>query len=234
LKWAFQAVNSRFWKTNPLEGAKQLDMLPTSELVPLGDMMNHRDPPNVQMVPEDPEHVCFAYMGDDADETSCASENYERDLFLTYGQPGNPHRFLVIFGFVPNAQSMPNVWSHLVYGDTNPYGSAAQVDKMVFHVEDGTVAQHVWDAILWELWQPSSLEEFLQDREQRHLIYKDLIVDVLESHVDRQLEELALLGPKIETTEGPNMAMIRQQNEFLTSVFTKVKNNLNGSAGAEN
>jgi len=48
-RWAFCAVNSRFWKTNPLAGAQ--DRRQTSELVPLGDMLNHRDPPNVEMVP---------------------------------------------------------------------------------------------------------------------------------------------------------------------------------------
>lgn len=67
LKWAFQAVNSRFWKQNPL-GQKQV-VKATSELVPIGDMMNHRDPPNVQMVPEDPNYVTFAYLGDDKESS---------------------------------------------------------------------------------------------------------------------------------------------------------------------
>ncbi len=66
LKWAFNAVNSRFWKTNPSENAKIIKQ--TSELVPLGDMFNHRDPPNVQMIPEDSDYVTFAYKGDTDDE----------------------------------------------------------------------------------------------------------------------------------------------------------------------
>jgi hypothetical protein len=55
-----------FWKTNPSENAKIIKQ--TSELVPLGDMFNHRDPPNVQMIPEDSDYVTFAYKGDDDDD----------------------------------------------------------------------------------------------------------------------------------------------------------------------
>lgn len=66
LKWAFNAANSRFWKTNPSENAKIIKQ--TSELVPLGDMFNHWDPPNVQMIPEDSDYVTFAYKGDDDDD----------------------------------------------------------------------------------------------------------------------------------------------------------------------
>ncbi|KAL7553488.1 hypothetical protein ACHAWF_016765 [Thalassiosira exigua] len=230
-EWAFRAVNSRFWKTNPLRrGGEENDTRQqTSELVPIGDMMNHRDPPNVVMVTEGPDHVAFAYMGDDADEgcdLSSLGESYERDLFLTYGQPGNPHRFLVLFGFVPDAECMPRVWSHIAYPETNPYGNAGQADELVFDAKDGSVPQQVWDAILWELWQPSSREEFLRERDERHAKYKDLLTEVLESHLARQLEELASLRPRIEATEGPNMPMIRRHNDFLTSTFTKVKNNL--------
>ncbi len=62
----------------------------TSELVPFGDMMNHRDPPNVQMVPlpDSTDQVCFAYLGDDNDYGENDDDDgdetcYERDLFLS-------------------------------------------------------------------------------------------------------------------------------------------------------
>mmetsp|Transcript_20402 Transcript_20402/g.30607 ORF Transcript_20402/g.30607 Transcript_20402/m.30607 type:complete len:168 (-) Transcript_20402:2208-2711(-) len=108
LKWAFNAVNSRFWKTNPSENAKIIKQ--TSELVPLGDMFNHRDPSNVQMIPEDSDYVTFAYKGDDDNDDEDNSTN-EKDIFISYGQPSNPHRFLVIFKFAPRAEYMPKLWS---------------------------------------------------------------------------------------------------------------------------
>ena len=123
---------------------------------------------------------------------------------------------------------MPKVWSHLAYSDSNPYGSSAQADKMVFDANDGTVSQQVWDAILWELLEPPSKEKFDQEKDAKHVKYKSIIVGVLESHLDRQLTELTSLRAKLDVANGPNIEMIRQYNEFLTDVFTKVKNNLHG------
>jgi len=252
LKWAFQAVNSRFWKQNPL-GQKQV-VKATSELVPIGDMMNHRDPPNVQMVPEDPNYVTFAYLGDDKEssmdkhpgtdektevekEVSGMKHNNgdsniqevdleEKDLFITYGQPGNPHRFLVIFGFAPHPQYMPNVWSHLLYGESNPF--AQDIDKMVIEAATGKVSEQVWDAILWELSEPPSMESFQKDRDAKRAKYKDLLADVLLSHVNRQLEEWVACAEKINVLDddSPNKELIKQHNKFLVEAFSKVKNNL--------
>ena len=236
LKWAFQAVNSRFWKTVPGEHFK--DITQTSELVPIGDMMNHRDPPNVQMTPADSDYVTFAYKGSDNEgsgdgdkgDKAPAEKDGDQDLFITYGQPANPHRFLVIFGFAPSPEYMPKVWSHLSYSATNPY--AADIDKMVFDSRTGEVSQQVWDAILWELSEPSSQEKYLKGRDAKLVKYKSLLDDVLLNHLNKQLDELATCRGKIDKldkTRSPNLDLIRRHNEYLTEVFAKVKNNLSAT-----
>ena len=127
--WAFNAVGSRFWKTD----SAVENYRPCSELVPIGDMFNHRNPPNVKTVHlHEQDVVCFLYLGG-------GEECYPQDLFITYGQPYNPHRFLVIFGFVPT--DMPELWSHLLLSQTNTY--TGDVAKMVFICKDGAIAQQV-------------------------------------------------------------------------------------------
>lgn len=212
LKWAFQAVNSRFWKTESVAS----DAVSRSELVPIGDMFNHRDPHNVAMVPlnkEEGEYIAFVWLDDKSGgDTSNGDLDYPKNLFITYGQPSNPHRFLVIFGFVPT--DMPNLWSHLILTDNNPH--ATDVNKMVFGSSDGSIPQNVWDAVLHEIQEP----------------YKSKwhAADFLNDHVTKQLEELANLRQKIDALEGQpeeNLPLLRQHNEFLTTVFGKVKANLN-------
>ncbi|CAB9520989.1 M protein repeat protein [Seminavis robusta] len=220
LKWAFQAVGSRFWKTAPIK-----EGIPTtSELVPIGDMFNHRDPPNVAMVHDEEDSITFVYMGDDDDKKDGDDDADHRDLFITYGQESNPHRLLVIFGFVPDETAMPKVWSHLIYSDTNQFSN--NIPEMVFDATDGSVSQNVWDAVLYEILQPIEPEEFLQAREENHVKYKPFTADLLNDHVTRQLEELASLRANIDSTTGDNMDLIRQHNDFMTRTFIRVKETL--------
>lgn len=212
-EWAFNAVGSRFWKT---ESAVVENYRPRSELVPLGDMFNHRDPPNVKIVHDhEKDAVCFVYLGEEegGGEQCC----YPQDLFITYGQPYNPHRFLMIFGFVPT--DMKEMWSHFILSDTNPHGG--DVAKMVFSCEEGMVPQQIWDAVLHELDPSKKLEEM-----RLSSTALGIAADVLTNHVGKQLDELTALRQKIDTTEGENIGLIRQHNEFLTSVFRRVQANL--------
>jgi len=223
--WAFRAVNSRFWKTTPKE--EHADVIkPTSELVPIGDMFNHRDPPNVQMIPEDGDFVTFAYNCDS--ESGGADSGDARDdidLFITYGQPANPHRFLAIFGFPPCVEFMPNLWCHLDYSSTNPH--ASKFDEMVFDSQTGKVSETVWDAVLWELTEPSFLEEYNQTRDKWIVQYRGILEEVLMNHVEKQLAELRDCSAKIDLLEkgSPNFDIIQRHNDFLAEVFAKVKGN---------
>jgi hypothetical protein len=207
--WAFNVVGSRFWKT---ESATEENYSPRSELVPVGDMFNHRGSPNVKIVHDhEQDAVCFVYLGGDE---AC----YPQDLFITYGQPYNPHRFLMIFGFVDT--DMHELWSHLLLSETNPYSS--DVAKMVFTCKDGTISQQVWDAVLHELDPSKDLEALRLSRTAKQIAH-----DVLTNHVAKQLDELTSLRQKIDTTGGENMEHIRQHNEFLTAVFHRVQAHLN-------
>lgn len=208
LKWAFRAVASRSWKTVP----QQENENPNTEMVPVGDMFNHCEPPNVA-VTHDGDSVNFVYKG-------TANEN-SKDLYLSYGQPSNPHRFLAIFGFVPT--DMPFVWSHIAYPD-NPF--SANVSEMVVRASDGNIPKIVWDAVLYALLQPPQGTPIPEYTKEQHAKYRKFTLNVLETHVAKQLEELAALRQKIETTQGENVDLIRQHNEFLTNVFSKVQAHL--------
>lgn len=218
--WAFRAVNSRFWKTTPKK--EHADIIKsTSELVPIGDMFNHRDPPNCQMIPEDGDFVTFAYNCD----SESGADADDIDLFITYGQPANPHRFLVVFGFPPCVEYMPKLWCHLDYSSTNPH--ASKFDEMVFDSQTGAVSATVWDAVLWELSEPSSLEEYNQTRDEWIVQYRGILEEVLMNHIEKQLTELRDCSEEIDRLdkESPNFDIIRRQNDFLTEVFAKVKDN---------
>lgn len=214
-QWAFLAVGSRFWKTAPtLPGD-----LATSELVPIGDMFNHREPHNVGII-HDPKTkaVQFVYYG---------GTEGSKDLFITYGQPSNPHRFLAIFGFVPT--DMEEVWCHLAYSN-NPYSEDAS--QMVINTESGVISQPVWDAVLYELAQPesdaASQEAFRATLAEKSIKYKKITSGVLMNHIDKQLDELTMLRQKIDAYLGssPNRDMILAHNEFLAGVFQRAKKNL--------
>jgi len=243
-RWAFCAISSRFWKT-PLTEAGTAEIMKgnappgatadaTSELVPVGDMFNHREPPNVAITHEG-DFVNFVYKGDDhgnvdvdGDDITAAADT-TKDLYITYGQPSNPHRFLGIFGFVPAVNDMPNVWSHVIYTD-NPFTD--DVEYMVFRAEDGHVPKKVWDAVLYALLEPKHPpNEPPEFTDEQHTKYRTHTADVLQGHVTRQLEELSALREKIKMIEAigsssysdntNNIPLIRQHNEFLTDVFTK-------------
>jgi len=210
-KWAFHAVGSRCWKTAPIN--KDDGEAPNTELVPVGDMFNHREPPNVAIT-HDGGSVNFVYKGNDEDDED------NKNLYITYGQPSNPHRFLAIFGFVPN--DMTHVWSHLAYPD-NPF--SADASKMVVRASDGMVPKIVWDAILYALLQPQG--ETPVFTEEQHTKYKKFTSNVLKTHVTTLLDELAALRLKMDTTtDGERMDLIRQHNEFLTTVFSRVRDHL--------
>lgn len=237
-RFAFCAVCSRFWKTTSTEegtaalmkgtATENPDTPSTSELVPVGDMFNHKEPPNVGIA-HDGEYVCFYYKGSQDGNVDC------KDLFITYGQPSNAHRFMGIFGFVPSAEDMPNVWSHVVY-QNNPYSD--DVEKMTFRTSDGDVPKQVWDAVLYELLEPKHPpNEPPIFSDMHHTKYKTYTADILKGQIDRQLEELAALRQRIQMiealgTSNSNIGLIRYHNEFLTDVFEKASKNVAGELEA--
>ena len=92
---------------------------------------------------------------------------------------------------------------------------------------------------MYELLQPepgpAAQEAFRQTLQEKHTKYKSYTSNVLRNHVQQQLDELAILQHKIDTTltatnidasESPNRDVIQQHNDFLTKVFQQVKAHL--------
>ena len=177
------------------------------------------------MIPEDGDFVTFAYNCDSESGGDSGDARDDIDLFITYGQPANPHRFLAIFGFPPCVEFMPNLWCHLDYSSTNPH--ASKFDEMVFDSQTGKVSETVWDAVLWELTEPSFLEEYNQTRDKWIVQYRGILEEVLMNHVEKQLAELRECAEKIGKLDNgsPNFDIIRRHNDFLAEVFAKVKGN---------
>ena len=242
-RWAFDAVNSRFWKAvdnnnvstdiDDEDGSNDPSSVSTtssssapsssSELVPVGDMFNHREPPNVAITHSDDGYINFIYKGDDDDDNANCL-----DLFITYGQPSNPHRFLSTFGFIPTEQDMPKVWSHIAYPN-NPFCGPEDVENMVFHVKNGYIPTIVWDAVLFSLLQPSDSTTRIYYTKEQHTKYRKYTLPVLKTHIENQIKELEELRTKIESMDtttaikDSNLPLIRQHNAFLTTAFTRVQ-----------
>ncbi len=219
--WAFDAVGSRFWKTT--SSINKEDYQPRSELVPIGDMFNHREPPNVKLYHDNEgDAVCFLYLGEEGEEDNLTC--YPKDLLITYGLHYNPHRFLVIFGFVPT--DMKEIWSHFVFSDNNPYSS--DISKMVFQCKDGFIPQDVWDAVFYELDPSKDMEVMRHDP-----MAKFYASEVLNNHVTKELDELAKLREKMASIEGETLDLIKMHNQFLTDVFRRVQVNLKAELGKQ-
>ena len=113
---------------------------------------------------------------------------------------------------------------------------------MSFGTADGKISKTVWDAILDSLLaDPRPTTNTNNDdtttttpppvyTQERHEKVKQYTLDVLSTHVSKQLEELTSLKPKIDTLESiranSNVALIRQHNELLTTAFTNVMKRL--------
>ena len=239
-RWAFSAVSSRFWNSRSTEAATVALMegangnaerdTGTSELVPVGDMFNHREPPNVGITHEGEEFVTFVYKGTNGEKNG-------KDLYISYGQPGNVHRFLGIFGFIPDG--IPNVWSHVSY-PSNPFSD--DVERMVFRTSDGQIADQVWDAVLFALMEPEHApDELPQFTKEQHRRYREFTTDVLQTHIEKHLSELAALRLRASRIEeacsggdpANNVGLIRQQNELLTGVFERALQQVKAIAAEE-
>lgn len=170
VQWAYQVVGSRCWR-HPRQVAPQSASFSSetedddtnefwrdTEMVPMGDMFNHRTPSNVVVVRSSVGGgVDFVYTGQQLGSDPVVDHNNDHDdddtgLYLSYGATTNSHRFLTIFGFVDT--SMKEVWSQLVFSDPDErlqtLGCNDKV-QMVVRTMDGAVAAPVWDCILYSL-----------------------------------------------------------------------------------
>jgi hypothetical protein len=220
--WAYNVVYTRCWKfSDELESG-------TTEMVPIGDLFNHKDPPTVAVeASPDSSTVDFVLQ----------TPGPVQELSLSYGLT-NPHRFLVIFGFVD--ETMPELFSQVVFPDATPQHIALGCNdrsKMVYATEDGAISGTIWDSVLYALLaskpdEQQALYDAHQqgDVETKKALYSKYLLETsltLRNHVDGTLKELELLQQHIEKTKGtgkhPNLPLVEKHNGFLQSVFRKVK-----------
>lgn len=204
----YNTVFSRCWKVEN-----------STDLVPIGDMFNHGYPANVFVEPNE-RSIDFFYKGGD-----------DTTLSLNYGNPSNPHRFLMVFGFVdPN---MVELWSHLVFPNPDERHMALGCDDAVFRT-DGAVSNAVYDSILYALLQSqpdlqsvlyeAHIKDDKQTKSQLHDAFAQPVEEILFNHVNGQLNELRRLRERIDVQDSTdNLKLIQSHNELLTKVFKNVK-----------
>ena len=113
-------------------------------------------------------------------------------------------------------------------------------ERMVFYVENGAIAEEVWDVMLYthlEKVDPNAKQQFYQahmngdsnTKANFHQMYRREVCDGLLQHVHTMLDELAGCATRISQGMGPtnpNLQMIQQHNDFVRETFLKVRSNL--------
>jgi hypothetical protein len=190
-------------------------------------MFNHASTANVQ-VKYDNEGNCKVFLTKDVQQGD--------PLNLSYGTVTNPSRFLATFGFLD--QSPPATFCKIMTARPSKelLNLGYDFSRMVFYVEDGAIAEEVWDVILYSLLEnrPEERQRFYhahmtQDRQTKVMMqsqYLSETISVLLLHVEKTLTELAELADTMQA-EGPdghtNLAIIWYHNEFVKDTFGKVK-----------
>lgn len=226
-QWVYNVVYTRCWKFSD-----ELDSGAT-ELVPMGDLFNHRDPANVA-VESNPRSttVDFILQSDGATNFS-----------LSYGLATNSHRFLVVFGFVD--ETMPEIFCQVVFPEATPEQvvlGCQDRSKMVYGSEDGAISDTIWDSVLYLLLASKPEEQRalydahlkgdLSSKQRLRYKYALEISITLRNHVDGTLLELESLEKRIEgakeenSSKHPHLPLIKRQNQFLQKVFRQVNGNL--------
>lgn len=182
VKWAFTVVFTRSWRTQAGDEAN---------IVPVGDMFNHREEANVEVV-EIPgsDNISFV-LTDDAEAQS--------EIHLCYGAH-SPSNFLAVFGFVD--ESMTTVPSHLEIPNANDNPKLVRLGcterrKMVYR-RDGHISDCVMDCVLFATLasQQEEQEKFYNatvegDDSTKAAIHSKYALEVslaLRAHVDQVLD----------------------------------------------
>lgn len=220
IKWAFNVVFTRCWSSRSDE----------VQIVPYADMFNHKSKSNVE-IKYDPDGNCKVFLTENVPQGE--------SLNLSYGTPTNPSRFLATFGFLD--QSPPATFCKIMTARPSKelVNLGYDFSRMVFYVEDGAIAEEVWDVVLYSLLE-DRLEErkkfyhahMTQDRQTKVMMQSQYLSETISAlllHVDKTLTELDELADKMQA-EGPeghtHLTMIWYHNEFVKETFGKVKTRL--------
>lgn len=222
LQWAYNVVFTR------ARGVYQ-----EAEIIPMSDMLNHDSNPNVDVQYDDEGNVHIVLFKDVQ-----AGEG----LHKCYGQPTNPSRFLASYGFFD--ASPPCTYCKLYPGlivTPELRNLGFEYDRMVFYVDNGAIANEVWDVMLYctlEHIDPSVQQQFYDahmmgdedTKAQLHQYYMAQTCDGLLQHLNECLENIADCEKTMDQggmgLVHKNLPMIRRHNDFVRQTFTKVKKNV--------
>ena len=247
-RWAFSVVYSRCYAfpsdsldTDETQNAQKLER---TCMVPFGDLFNHRVPANV-FTAKSADCVNLIFKG--LDKTENTDSGDDGQLYLSYGEDSNPHRFLVVFGFVN--ESMTECFIEMVFSrpcERHITLGCEDSDRMVFRVCDGAVSNTVRDSILFALLDSLSLAEqnvFYEAHERNdvktkrflHAKYHAQVDAVISAHAVRVANELEMLCEKARAVQrgypdsNPNIGLILQHNQFLCNAFRRVAHRIVGA-----
>ena len=222
-KWAFNVV---FTRARAAFGE--------AEIIPMSDMLNHNANPNVDVQWDDEGNVHVMLLRD---------VQAGEQLYKCYGQPTNPSRFFATYGFFD--ASPPSTYCKLYPGlavTEELKNMGFGYDRLVFYVENGGIAEEVWDVVLvmmlLENGDPDTQQQFYnahmqgqgEIKAQLHQFYMPQTCARLLQHVDETLGELCKCEKTMDAggmgLVHKNLPMIRRHNDFVRQTFTKVKKNL--------
>jgi len=221
--WAFNVV---FTRARAVFGE--------AEIIPMPDMINHNANPNVEVQYDDEGNVNVITLRD---------IQAEEQLYKCYGQPTNPSRYLATYGFFDS--SPPATYCKLYPGlavTDELKNMGFGYDRLVFYVENGAIAEEVWDVVLFlmlleeadttvqQQFYNSHMQGDVDTKAQIHQYYMPQTCERLMKHVDEVLRELEKCEKTMDAggmgLVHKNLPMIRRHNDFVRQTFTKVKQNL--------
>jgi len=204
-----------------------------ADIIPMSDMLNHDSNPNIDVQYDNEGNVHLVLLRDVQPGDS---------LSKCYGQPTNPSRFLASYGFFDASPPTTycKLWpGMLVTQELKNLGFEDQ--RMVFYVQNGGIAEEVWDVMLYSTLEgidPSAQQQFYdahmrgdaQTKAQLHQMYLAYTCSGLLQHVEETLSELADCESQMDQggmgLAHKNLPMIRRHNDFVRQTFSKVRTNL--------
>ena len=223
LKFAYNVVFTRSWQSD--NGGYRI--------IPVADMLNHGYPDNVALSYDDETGGCEVYVKEDVQPGE--------PLTLSYGQPTNPSRFLATYGFLNDAPAF-----FCKYLISNPSQELIEIgydpSQMLFFTEDGSIAQEVWDVMLYsrlekkpnlahvkEAFYQAHVSGDLDTKSAIHQEYQSDTVGALLRHVNFiliEVSELTVSMNAFDSSKHPRLPLLRKHHEMVTSTFSRVRDYL--------
>lgn len=220
-RFAYNVVNTRSFPTDA-----------GLQIIPVADMLNHGYPSNVALATNE-NGDCEVILTEDVAPG--------QELYLSYGEPTNPSRFLATYGFLDEP---PATYCKILF--SNPSQELLDIGydpaRMVFYTEDGGISQEVWDVMLFSrLERKPDLSQVKQafyqahmngDEETKNGIHAQFLKDTsnaLLRHLDHVIGEVFELTFKMnsyDASKHPRLPLLRKHNELVTSTFQKVRSNV--------